>query len=191
MTSRNKLPPSDTILSTPAPRHLDSLPKSGGAFSELVSIPGMAQPLLAPLGASPAMTLSPASPLFALQTLLNSQTPQLQHLHQLLELPAEHLAVDLGRLHDAFRREFEDLMRQRANEVASWEQRIDIVRHGQFLPCSSPSRQRLDTDINISWSSQNARPSLERWERRSTWSRTARATRYVPLLPSARQPTCC
>jgi hypothetical protein len=81
-----------------------------------------------------------ASPLLnSLSHLLAAQTPQLQTLHRLLDLPREQTSVDLDRLEEVLKAELERIVRERTEEVAGWRARIETVRHGQSSP-RLPSR---------------------------------------------------
>ena len=79
---------------------------------------------------------SSSSPLMrSLSHLLNAQTPELQTLHSLLDLPRDQIALDLSRLEDVLKAELERIVRGRADEVASWRARVEAVRQGQSTSC--------------------------------------------------------
>jgi hypothetical protein len=76
--------------------------------------------------------MSSTNPLATLSSLIDTSTPHLALLHQKLDLPANALKEDLGRLEAILRRELESLVEGREKEVREWNGKVKRVEQGKF-----------------------------------------------------------
>jgi hypothetical protein len=76
--------------------------------------------------------MSSSNPLATLSSLIVTSTPHLASLHKALDLPADALKQDLGRLEAILRKELEGLVGEREKEVKEWNGKVQAVEQGEL-----------------------------------------------------------
>jgi hypothetical protein len=76
--------------------------------------------------------MSSSNPLATLSSLIDTSTPHLASLHKALDLPADALKQDLGRLEAILRKELEGLVGEREKEVKEWNGKVQAVEQGEL-----------------------------------------------------------